>query len=95
MKSIFVGNDENSMAYRLLDLEYNVIMESRYVQFLENKTRDDSKNESTSLFGGVNETNIPNTKIQEQVEIKRSQRTRKEKVLDSDFISSQMVNLLR
>ena len=45
--------------YRLVDLESNVIMESRDVQFLENKTRDDSTNESTSLFDGVNETNIP------------------------------------
>ena len=70
-------------------MESNVIVESRDVQFLEDKTRDDSTNESTSLFGGVDETNIPNrssspllvdnknTKIQEQVEIRRSQRTRK------------------
>ena len=106
MTSVFVGYDENSKAYRLLDLESNVIMESKDVQFLENKTRDDSTNESTSLFGGVNETNIPNrssspllvdnknTKIQEQVEIRRSQRTRKEKVLDPDFISSQAIDFL-
>ena len=106
MKSVFVGYAENSKAYRLLDLESNVIMESRDVQFLENKTRDDSTNESTSLSGGVNETNIlnrssspflvdnKNTKIQEQVEIRRSQRTRKEKVLDPDFISSQAIVFL-
>ena len=42
MKSVFVRYAENSKAYRLLDLESNVIMESRDVQFLENKTRDDS-----------------------------------------------------
>ena len=106
MKSVFVGYAENSKAYRLLDLESNVIMESRDVQFLENKTRDDFTNESTSLFGVVNETNIPNrssspllvdnknTKIQEQVEIRRSRRTRKEKVLDPDFISSQAIVFL-
>ena len=45
MKSIFVGYVENSKAYRLLDLESNVIVESRDVQFLENKTKDDSTNE--------------------------------------------------
>ena len=96
MKSVFVGYAENSKAYRLLDLESNVIMESRDVQFLENKTQDDS----------TNETNIPdrssspllvdnkNTEIQEQVEIRRSQRTRKEKILDPDFISSQAIVFL-
>ena len=106
MKSVFVGYAENSKAYRLLDLESNVIMESRDVQFLENKTRDDSTNESTSLSGGVNETNIPNrssspllvdnrnTEIKKQVEIRRSQRTRKEKILDPDFISSQAIVFL-
>ena len=36
MKSVFVGYVENSNAYRLLDFESNVIMESRDVQFLEN-----------------------------------------------------------
>ena len=106
MKSVFVGYAENSKAYRLLDLESNVIMESRDVQFLENKTRDDSTNESTSLSGSVNETNIPNrssspllvdnrnTEIKKQVEIRRSQRTRKEKILDPDFISSQAIVFL-
>ena len=106
MKSVFVGYAKNSKAYRLLDLESNVIMKSRDVQFLENKTRDDSTNESTSLSGGVNEINIPNrscspllvdnknTEIQEQVEIRRSLRTRKEKILDPDFISSQAIVFL-
>ena len=38
MKSVFVGYAKNSKAYMLLDLESNVIVESRDVQFLENKT---------------------------------------------------------
>ena len=54
----------------------------------------------------MDETNIPNrsssflfvdnknTKIQEQVEIRRLQRTRKEKVLDPDFISFQAIVFL-
>ena len=108
MKSVFVGYAENSKANRLLDLESNVIVESRDVQFLENKTQNDSTNESSKfLLGGVEEintpTNIPNnssspllvekenTNIQKQVEIRKSQRTRKEKVLDPDFISSQAI----
>ena len=35
-----------------------------------------------------------NTEIQEQVEIRRSQRTIKEKILDPDFISSQAIVFL-
>ena len=37
IKSTFVGYAKNSKAYRLLDLESNVIVESRNVEFLENK----------------------------------------------------------
>ena len=65
IKSVLVEYAENSKAYRLLDLESNVIVESRDVQFLEYKTRNDSTNESSKfLLGGVDEintpTNIPN-----------------------------------
>jgi hypothetical protein len=34
---VFVGYAENSKAYRLLDLSSNVIVESRDVEFIENK----------------------------------------------------------
>ena len=34
-KSVFIGYVENSKSYRLLDLESNVIIESRDVEFLE------------------------------------------------------------
>jgi hypothetical protein len=40
---VFVGYAENSKAYRLLDLSSNVIVESRDVQFIENKFNYDSK----------------------------------------------------
>ena len=38
IKSIFVGYDENSKEYRLLNLDSNVILESRDVEFIEKKT---------------------------------------------------------
>ena len=34
IKSVFVGYAENSKAYRLLDIESNVIVESKDVEFL-------------------------------------------------------------
>ncbi|KAK3038207.1 hypothetical protein RJ639_029647 [Escallonia herrerae] len=39
---VFVGYAENSKAYRLLDLESNVIVESRDVEFIEDKFKSDS-----------------------------------------------------
>ena len=37
MKSVFVGYAENSKAYRLLDLSSNTMVESRDVEFIEDK----------------------------------------------------------
>ena len=42
MKSVFVGYAENSKAYRLLDLSSNTVVESRDVEFIENKFSKDS-----------------------------------------------------
>ena len=39
---MFVGYAENSKAYRLLDLDSNVIVESRDVEFMETKFLRDS-----------------------------------------------------
>ena len=39
-KCAFVGYDSNNKAYRLLDLEPNVIIESREVEFFENLLSD-------------------------------------------------------
>ena len=41
MKSVFVGYAENSKAYRLLDLSSNTVVESRDVEFIENKFSKD------------------------------------------------------
>ena len=42
MKSMFVGNAENSKAYRLFNLSSNTIVESRDVKFIEDKFSEDS-----------------------------------------------------
>ena len=42
MKSVFVGYAENSKAYRLLDLSSNTMVESRDVEFIEDKFSKDS-----------------------------------------------------
>ena len=42
IKSVFVGYAKNSKAYRLLDLDSNVIVESRDVKFIENKFQLDN-----------------------------------------------------
>jgi hypothetical protein len=43
LKSVFGGYAENSKAYRLLNLDSNVIVESKDVEFIENKFYNDSK----------------------------------------------------
>ena len=43
IKSVFVGYAVNSKAYRLLDLSSNTIVESRDVEFIENKFINDSQ----------------------------------------------------
>ena len=41
IKSIFVGYAQNSKAYRLLDVNSNIIVESRDVEFFEDKFYND------------------------------------------------------
>ena len=107
LKSVFVGYAENSKAYRLLDKDSNVIVESRDGEFLETSflgnssvnqqlnrgnvepliTQDINKDQSSSL-------NNKRKQVEPLSESKRSQRVRKEKNLDSDFISSQTIVFL-
>ena len=42
MKSVFMGYAENSKTYRLLDLSSNIVVESRDVEFIEDKFSKDS-----------------------------------------------------
>jgi hypothetical protein len=90
---VFVG----SKAYRLLDLSFNTIVESRDVEFIENKFINDSqiplepkqKQETDSL---VNNSLSGNKRIEpsSQSEQRMSQRVRKEKDFGPDFISYQV-----
>ena len=96
MKSVFVGYTENLKAYRLLDLSSNTVVESRDVEFIEDKF---SKNSIDALIltqthqGDSN----PNTTLSGTKKIKsglpseqrKSQRIRKVKDFGSDFISYQ------
>ena len=93
---MFVGYAENSKAYRLLGLSSNIVVESRDVEFIEDKFSKDSmdaliptqtqqsdSNPNTTL-GGTKR--IENGSPSEQ---KKSQRTRKIKDFGPDFISYQ------
>ena len=92
LKSVFVGYNQHSKAYRLLDLESNVIVESRDVEFIKHKFTNDS-NTTTQTHEQTNRSNKRKT-LDTPSEPWRSQRTRKEKYLDSDFIDSQPIVFL-
>ena len=49
IKHAIVGYASNSKAYRLLDLESNVIIESREVEFFENLFSDNNSQVPTSV----------------------------------------------
>lgn len=83
-----------------MDLNSNVIIESRDVEFIENKFNYDSSLEqvpSMVQLDNLNSTSTQNKKrenFEAQTEPRRSQRQRKEKTLDPDFISSQAIVFL-
>ena len=93
---MFVGYAENSNAYRLLDLSSNTVVESRDVEFIEDKfnkdfmdamiptqTQQSDFNPNTTLGGTKRiESDSPS-------EQRKSQRIRKVKDFGSDFISYQ------
>ena len=86
INSAFVGYASNSKAYKLLDSESNVILESRDVKFFENlttkgksfqaPTNEDSREESSSRV------------VEKQPELRKSKRVRKVKELRPDKIDS-------
>ena len=107
LKSIFVGYAENSKAYRLLDLNSNIIVESRDVEFLETNFLGNSHhtphlNIDIDSATTQNITLIPSSssnknkrKIDDTPrEPRRSQRIRKEKNFGSDLNSSHALVLL-
>jgi hypothetical protein len=101
IKSVFVGYAENFKAYRLLDLSSNVIVESRYVEIIENKFNYDSKYVSepnqTQVSDSYSSTSLNNDKrlaTYLPIEQRKSQRVRKEKNFGLDFISFQAIVFL-
>jgi hypothetical protein len=95
IKSVFVGYAVNSKAYRLLDLSSNTIVESRDVEFIENKFINDSQIEPKQTQESdllVNDSLSGNKRIEPSSpsEQRRSQRARKEKDFGHDFISYQV-----
>ena len=88
-KRVFVGYASNSYAYRLLDLESNVIIESREVEFFENLLSESNCKLPTSVGESQGET--PPKVVEKPIVPRKSQRVRKEKVLGSDEIDSQRI----
>ncbi|KAK3033411.1 hypothetical protein RJ639_032384 [Escallonia herrerae] len=96
---VLVGYAENFKAYHLLDLESNVIVESRDVELIKDKFNSDSDFSAPTISLEIdlnlgssreNESVVPNN----TTEPRRSQRARKEKILDPDFIDSQAIAFL-
>ncbi|RVW54011.1 Copia protein [Vitis vinifera] len=85
-----IGYASNSKAYRLLDLESNVIIESREVEFFENLLSDSNSQVPTSVGESLEET--PSKVVEQPIVPRKSQRARKEKVLGSDEIDSQRIS---
>jgi hypothetical protein len=101
IKRVFVGYVENSKSYRLLDLSSNVIVESRDVEFIENKFNYDSKyvsepnqTQASNSYPSTSLNNDNRLATDLPIEQKKSQRVRKEKNFGLDFISFQAIVFL-
>ena len=84
-KSVFIGYAQNSKAYRLLDDESGVVVESRDVEFFEDKFSKDVENLEPVIAPSTSRENVQPTPV--VVEPRRSTRVRKEKNLGDDFFS--------
>ena len=63
LKSVFVGYAENSTTYKILYLSSNIIVESKDVDFIENKFQNDS-HKDTNYSNSVDEpTNVQNSNM--------------------------------
>ncbi|RVX01764.1 hypothetical protein CK203_024444 [Vitis vinifera] len=80
IKCAFVGYASNSKAYRLLDLESNVIIESKEVEFFENLLSDSNSQVPTSV--GESQEETPSKVVEQPIVPRKSQRARKRKCWD-------------
>nr|GEU79974.1 zinc finger, CCHC-type [Tanacetum cinerariifolium] len=99
LKSIFVGYAKDSKSYRSLDLGSNVIVESRDVDFFENKFHYDSTSTNEIVTQTPQDISGPNLKLtireaESSSAHRRSERARKKRNLDHDFIDSQAIIFL-
>ena len=93
---MFVGYAENSNAYRLLDLSSNTVVESRDIEFIEDKFNKDFMDAMIPTQTQQSDFN-PNTTLggtkriesDSSSEQRKSQRIRKVKDFGPDFISYQ------
>jgi len=96
--SVFVGYAQNSKAYRFLDLETNVIVESIHVEFIEYKFISDSNVQEPNLKVMTPSSTLSekhkNLEVIGSSKPRRSQRVRKEKHIDIDFISTDSIVFL-
>ena len=90
IKCAFVGYATNSKAYRLLNLESNVIIESRDVEFFENLLT--SGNNFQSPLNKESQVDTSPKVVEQPSEPRRSKRIRKVKELGSDEIDSQLIS---
>nr|GEY39125.1 retrovirus-related Pol polyprotein from transposon TNT 1-94 [Tanacetum cinerariifolium] len=101
LKSVFVGYAKDSKSYRCLDLDSNVIVESRDVDFFENFFCHDSTSTNkivTQILQDISSPDLNSFNKRNMVEYssapRRSKRARKERNLDPDFIDSQAIIFL-
>ena len=90
IKCAIVGYASNSKAYRLLDLESNVIIESKEVEFFENLFSDNNSQVPTSVGESQDET--PPKVVEQPIVPQKSQSVRKGKALRSYEIDSQRIS---
>nr|GEW98108.1 RNA-directed DNA polymerase, eukaryota [Tanacetum cinerariifolium] len=100
-KAIFVGYAKDSKSYRCLDLDSNIIVESKDADFFENKFCYDSTSTNEivtqilqDIFGPNLNSNNKRNMAESSSAPRRSERVRKERNSDSDFIDSQAIIFL-
>ncbi|KAF5775122.1 putative RNA-directed DNA polymerase [Helianthus annuus] len=84
-KSVFIGYASHSKSYRLLDDESGIVVESRDVEFFENKFSRDDENSNGTTTSSTSEKRVQPSPIVE--EPRKSTRVRKEKSYGDDFFS--------
>jgi hypothetical protein len=86
-KCVFLGYAFHSKSYRFLELDSNVIIESRDAEFFESNTIKNSNFSEASTSN--NENNFENivSENEENFEIRKSKRIRKEKNFGTDFLT--------